>query len=467
MSPRMVTRGSVRAQMGVVEALPASDLALVFDDWVDLSVVAQGCFRNRLFTPTRTFWLFLSQVFSAGGSCQEAVDRALAWLAVERGEVASTNTAAYCQARKRLDAQFVQEVGQQLRERLGSLPAPYGLWQGRAVKVLDGSSVSLTDTPDNQAAYPQPSGQRAGCGFPVMRLACMFALSSGALVGCESGPLKVAERTLARRLWEHLDPGDVALGDRGFCSFAEFFMLRQRGVDSVARLHAQRGQGVRELTRLGRGDQLVEWIRTRKGPDWLTDQQWDAMPKTLTVRHVSFAVAIKGFRTQRITVATTLCDAKLYPKGALSDLYRRRWLAELFLRDIKTTLAMEPLRTKTPDMVAKELAMHLIAYNLLRALMLQAACEYPIQPTRLSFANALATVRMWTPFMLTLHYEQRHREGLELLLYYLATTVVPSRPGRSEPRAVKRRPKNYQRLTKPRSDFKEIKHRNRYRKALS
>ena len=184
--------------------------------------MAQGCFRNRLFTPTRTFWLFLSQVFSAGGSCQEAVDRALAWLAVERGEVASTNTAAYCQARKRLDAQFVQEVGQQLRERLGSLPAPYGLWQGRAVKVLDGSSVSLTDTPDNQAAYPQPSGQRAGCGFPVMRLACMFALSSGALVGCESGPLKVAERTLARRLWEHLDP-------RGFCT-REFFMLRQRGV---------------------------------------------------------------------------------------------------------------------------------------------------------------------------------------------------------------------------------------------
>lgn len=467
MSPRMVTRGSVRAQMGVVETLPASDLALVFDDWVDLAAVAQGCFRNRLFTPTRTFWLFLSQVLSSCGSCQETVGRALAWLAVERGEIASTSTAAYCQARKRLDARFVQEVGRQVRERLAALPAPYGLWQGRAVKVLDGSSVSLADTPENQAAYPQPSSQKAGCGFPVMRLACMFALSSGALLGCESGPLHVAERTLARRLWEHLEPGDVALGDRGFCSFAEFFMLRQRGVDSVARLNARRSAGVREVGRLGRGDHLVEWIRTGKRPDWLTDEQWEAMPKTLTVRHVSYPIAIKGFRTQRITVATTLCDAKLYPKGALSDLYLRRWLVELFLRDIKTTLAMEPLRTKTPEMVAKELAMHLIAYNLLRALMLEAACEYPIQATRLSFANALATVRMWTPFMLSLHYEQRHREGLELLLYYLATTVVPDRPGRSEPRAVKRRPKNYQLLNKPRSHFKEIKHRTKYRKGLS
>ncbi len=256
----------------------------------------------------------------------------------------------------------------------------------------------------------------------------------------------------------------MVLADRGFCGFADFHRLLGQGVDCVMRLHPKRGAGVREVERLGAGDHLVQWMKMKQSPDWISKEDWGAMPDSLTVRHVTFSVSAAGFRTKKVTVATTFLDPKKYPASAFADLYRRRWRAEICLRDLKTTMGIEILRCKTPEMIRKELDMHLIAYNLIRALMLTAANRGAVNPGELSFKQSLNTIRQWTPAMVEAKTENWHREMLELLYHYLAASVLPKRPDRNEPRAVKRRPKNYQRLTAPRKQFKECFHRNRYKK---
>lgn len=460
--------GRVRARARMLNRTPLTELPVVFSNWVELNDAAYAAFRERIFTLSRTFWLFLHQVLSDNASCSETVSKALVHLALSDGLVASANTSAYCQARKRLPQEVVDQVAASVAQRVEE-EAARELWLGRQVKVVDGSSVSMPDTPDNQAAFAQPSSQKAGCGFPVMRLVCQFSLSTGVLERCEHGPLSDHERTLWRRLWPGFEAGDVILADRGFCGFADFALLSQRGVDTVMRLHARRSTGVHEVERLGRGDWLVEWDKPPDNvrPEWLSDEQWAQLPDRLRVRQVSVSVSAAGFRSQAITIATTLLDAKRYPARDLAELYRRRWQAELFLRDLKVTLGMDPLRCKSADMVVKELGMYLVAYNLIRALMWRSAAKHDLGPTALSFKTSLGIVRQWAPAMVEAEARARHLALLDLLLHYLACTTVPLRPGRSEPRARKRRPKNYQLLNQPRRLMKPVKHRNRYEKPLS
>lgn len=464
---RPVARGSLRSHYDRVAELPACELPVIFQDWIHLSQAATDGFRDRIFTRVRTFWLFLSQVFSADGSCQEALMKARAWIALETDEIASASTSAYCQARKRLPTNTVRRAGKTIVERLGQAAQGEGLWCGRTVKVVDGSSAAMADTPENQKTFPQPDGQKPGCGFPVVRLVCLFSLATGALLACAQGALKTSERSLWRTLWKHLDKSDIVLADRGFCSFAEFAMLLGLGVDCVMRLHSRRGAGTRVVKRLGRQDELMEWQKTSVRPRWLPDEQWRAMPATLLVRHVSLTVEIEGFRTQTIIVATTLLDPKVYPARALAQLYRRRWLAELFLRNIKCALGMEMLRCKSPEMIRKEIEMHLIAYNLIRALMGEASRSQRRDLERLSFKQSLAVIRQWAPMVAGAPDEAEQTRLMRLLLHYVAYSSVPHRPDRSEPRAVKKRSKNYQLLNKPRHEFQEIPHRNKYKKSLS
>jgi hypothetical protein len=466
----MVTRGIGRfdAQARRLEKSPLCELPFMFSDFVDLSNVSFAAFRDRIFTLSRTFWLFLYQVFSSEASCSEVVRKALVHLAVEEGAVASPNNSGYCQARQRLPQELVAAIDRSVSSRLEE-ESRCELWNGRVVKVADGSSVSMPDTPENRAVYRPPASRCAAATFPVMRLMCLFSLASGALVACEHASLSVSERALWRRMWPRLGSGDVVLGDRGFCGFADFIELAAREIDCVMRLHGRRSVGVEEVKRLGRNDWLVHWrkSKTSSRPEWVSQEQWESFPDRLLVRHVTVHVAVRGFRTQVITVATTLLDPKLYPARDLGELYRRRWFAELYLRDIKVSLGMDPLRCKSPAMVVKELTMYLIAYNLVRALMFRAAREYDLDPTALSYKQSLATVRQWTPAMEEAESPKRHLALLDLLLYYLAGAAVPHRPGRSEPRAKKRRPKNYQLLNKPRHEMQTIAHRNRYRKGLT
>jgi hypothetical protein len=277
------------------------------------------------------------------------------------------------------------------------------------------------------------------------------------------GHRKVAEQTLFRRLWDLFAPGEVALTDRKFCSFAEIYFMAQNGIDVVMRNHQRRTKGIEEVRRLGKGDRLIRWIRTKVRPKWLTDEQWEQLPDTLLVRETTFLVDIAGFRTQSITIVTTLLDPVQFPTRAFIDLYRQRWMVELFFDDIKTTIGMDILRCKTPDMVEKELYMHLIAYNLVRALMLQAAREHAVSLFRLSFKGTVDTIRTWAPLMAAASAAARTRM-LAALLNTIARDTLPIRPNRVEPRAVKRRPKNYQRLTQNRHIFKECPHRSKYRK---
>jgi hypothetical protein len=406
-------------------------------------------------------------VFSEDGSCRETVRKFLAWLAVEKGKTASASTAAYCQARGRLSLNDLVRTSREtaLRIEQEADGKAWSLWCGRRVRVADGSGVSMPDTPENQKKYPQSSRQKPGCGFPVMRIVALFSLATGVMLEMATGSLRTAENKLMRSLWRLLESDDVLLTDRAFSSYAELYLLAQRGVDCVSRRN-QRRKPSTGIKRLGKNDYLVQWRKMKACPKGVSKEQWSAIPKTMVVREIEIIVEIPGFRTHKISVATTLLDPTLYPAEAIAQLYLWRWRVELFLRDIKITMGMDILRCKTPEMVQKELRMRVIAYNLIRALMLEASTTHHIPIDRLSFKGTLATVRHWAPALADSREPTRsnlHR----IMLAYIATDLVPLRPYRTEPRAKKRRPKGYQLLGRPRNQFKEIAHRNRYRKALS
>ena len=461
--------GSLATCLSRVSCYSLSELPEFFSPWIVVPQTFGRPGRQRLFCPlARTFWLFLSEVLSADRSCRQTVRKALAWLALKSGKTASPNTAAYCKARARLILKDIDAVMHQSAERIQHLYAPEHLWYGRRVKIIDGTGLSMPDTQVNREAYPPSKHTKAGCGFPLMKLVVLFCLSTGLVLEVAKGTLKRAERTLGRSLWGLLEPGDVLLADRGFTGYADFFCLTQRGVDCVMKNHQRRTKGLAVLKKISKGDHLILWYKTRMRPKWLRPKQWRAIPNTINVRQIAFHADIPGFRTKAITVVTTLLDYKVYPKEAFADLYRRRWMAELFLRDIKTTMGMDILRCKSPEMVHKEISMYLIAYNLIRALMLEAASRHGVSPFRMSFKGTIATVRQWAPIITAAQIlPSRRQQLIDILLAYLARDILPYRPNRSEPRARKRRPKNYQLLTKPRSVFKESPHRNYYTRSLS
>lgn len=446
-----------------MQRLPLEELVALAGDF--LPFPRKDASRRRIFTPWATFWIFLSQVLGPARTCREALQGARAWLQAREERDISPNTSAYCQARARLATASLGKVFRALRGNLKKTEEP--CWMNRLVRVVDGTSLSMPDTPSNQRLYPQSSRQKAGCGFPLMRLVAVFSLSNGSILGVAKGAMDVDERTLWRGLWRLFEKGSVALADRGFCGFADYCRFLERGVDAVMRLHGRRSSGVRKIARLAKRDWLVEWKKTSVCPKWMTQEEWRALPTLLQVRHIEVSVPIGGFRTQTLTIATTILDAKTYPARRFADLYRQRWMAELFLRDIKITQGMDILRCKSPALVHKELAMHTIAYNLTRALMLEAARRHGAQPLRLSFAGALATIRQWAPALAAARSRKTRATLLSAFFRSLARDVVPWRPNRHEPRARKRRPKNYQLLNRPRSLFKEIQHRNKYKKPLT
>lgn len=423
--------------------------------------------RKRLYTPENTFWLFLSQVLWTDASCQEVVARFLARLA-QWGEGASSNTAAYCKARRRLPQEALEHIFKSLDVPASALTPSEQAWCGRKVKVYDGSSVSMPDTQNNQESYPQPTTQKPGCGFPVMRLVVLFSLSAGTVLAYARDALGISERELFHRMWEDLEEDDIVLADRGFCSYADFWILRQRKVDSVMRKQGRRGKSSVEEKRLAKNDCLMRWKRSPVKPKWMEEADWHAMPETMVVREITVDIQTPGFRTKQVVIATTLLDHQQFPAEAFVQLYRRRWLAELYLRDLKTTMAMEVLRCKTPEMVDKELIMHFIAYNLLRILQLEAAQQADCCPHTIGFKACLATARQWAPQFAPLHTKPRKYAALyRVILTTIAANQLPKRPNRVEPRARKRRPKNYALLNKPRKDFKEIPHRNKHRATQS
>jgi hypothetical protein len=326
----------------------------------------------------------------------------------------------------------------------------------------------MPDTAQNQALYPQPSNQKPGCGFPMLKLVGLFSLATGAILHAVYGPLRVHDIQLLRQLWSALTQGDVLMADRGFCSFGCLAMLQQAGVDSLMRLHQRRPANFRRGKRLGKDDRLVAWTKPSRCPCMLSPEQFAALPDTLTVRQLRVKPTVKGFRTQSLVLVTTLVDAVAYPAEALAALYLQRWGVELHFRELKTLLRMDVLRCRSPQMIHKEVLLHLIAYNLVRAVMQQAARCHHVDLSRISFKGTLDTIRQFAAPFQASGLSSRQRAVLQKeLLRLIASDSVPWRPGRAEPRAKKRRPKNYQLLTKPRHAMVLTQHRCRHQASLT
>jgi hypothetical protein len=365
-----------------------------------------------------------------------------------------SRTGAYCQARARLPLAQLQATHEHLVQKLTAQngAADHGL--GRQVKVIDGTGLSMPDTAANQKAWPQPNTQKPGCGFPVVKLVACFCLASGALLSWVQGTLKDHDCRLLQRLLDGFQKGDVVLADRGFCSFANLAVLRARGVDAVLRLHHFRKLDWRSGRRLGRRDRIVRWSKGPfQGQLW-TRAQWAELPEHLEVRVVEIQVEAPGFRTQKVVLVTTLLDAQEFTATELGRLYFRRWAVELFFRDIKQTLGMDALRCQTPKMVEKEIMMHVLAYNLIRALMRDIARSHELSVSRLSFKGTVDALRQWQELFEGRQEDPRRVRHLRRMFYQtVAEDPLGVRPGRSEPRAVKRRPKNFRLLTKPRAQM--------------
>jgi len=398
--------------------------------------------RERLFPPTEVLSMFLAQAMSADRSCQRAVNESAIKRLAGGLPGCSTHTGAYCRARERLPVEMVCGLVHHTGELMSGQTPKAWHWRGRPVRMVDGTTVPMPDTPANQAAYPQPRSQKAGLGFPLCRLVGLVCLGSGAVLNAAIGQYRGKggdEQTLLRSVLDTLQAGDILLGDAYFATYFLLCDLRQRGVDAVFEQHGARRRSTdfRRGQRLGARDHLIELGKPKSKPDWMAQTDYDQAPETLKVRELHSG--------GKILVTTLLCP-KQTPKATLKGLYRDRWHIELDLRNIKTTLGMEMLSCKTPAMAEKEIWVYLLAYNLIRLLMAQAALLADIIPRQLSFKHTLQLWIVWRQNN-TRNDNDSHLAALFILI---AQQRVGNRPGRIEPRAVKRRPKPFPLLTKPR-----------------
>ena len=413
--------------------------------------------RDRLFSMASTFWIFLFQVISPAGARREAVRKAQAWWHGSKKDATDTDTGAYCQARKRLPLEELTQLFTAIAGKLTNRVLTHELWLGeRRVRMLDGSGFSMPDTPKNQARWPQPSQQKLGCGFPVMKMVGLFCLHSGAMLRYALGNKHNHEQTLTRGLLAALEKGDILLADRGFCSYAFICVLRALGVDSVMRLHQSRPRDFRQGKRLGEDDRIVTWQqpKPRKNDPWAAEHA--SLPKSAQIRIVRYRVEIPGFRVEDIYLATTLLDPEEYPREILAELYLQRWGIEQRFRDIKISMGADVLRCKSPEMIEKEVCMNAIAHNLTRCIMQESAQRHDVELSQLSYKGTLDTMRHFAD---RIHAVQgRAREKLyDEMLELIAKDPNPYRPNRTEPRVRKRRPKNFPLMTKPRHQYRSQK----------
>lgn len=399
--------------------------------------------RERLFPPTETLSMFLAQALSADRSCQRAVNEAAMKRLASGIRPCSTHTGAYCRARQRLPAALVTALVRDTGRLMSARAARPWHWRGRPVRLVDGTTVTLPDTAANQRAYPQSRTQKPGLGFPLCRVLGVMCLGSGAVLNAAVGRFRGKggdEQSLLRQVLDTLQRGDMLLGDAYFATYFLLCELAERGIDAVFEQYGARRRSTdfRCGQRLGARDHLVLLRKPERKPDWMSPSDYDGYPATLTVREL---------RVGGKTLVTTLCCAIQTTKAELRALYRSRWHVELDLRNLKTTLGMERLSCLTPAMALKELWVYLLAYNLIRLMMAQTAITVGCSPRQLSFKH---TVQLWIAW--GCHGSRGQADDTRrAVIVLVAQQRVGDRPGRIEPRAVKRRPKQYPLLLKPRA----------------
>lgn len=429
-------------QARLSEAIPAKRLAQI--------VRAEcGNYRERLYPPLTTVGLFIEQALSADGACQDAVARHLSARCARGEPPCSLNTGPYCKARQRLSASLLEKLMVTVGARLEQAAPVDWRWRGRRVKLLDGTTVSMPDTAANQAAYPQSGEQKPGLGFPVAQLVGIISLATGAVLAIASGSTKgkgSGEQALFRQLMPHLAAGDIILADRYHCTYFTLAMLKARGVDMLTRQHQLRLTLPDAIVRrLGKDDHLVRWTKP-KCPIWMDAHTYAGMPGELIVRQTEVGGRL---------LVSTLGDAKSIAPAELDRLYRQRWQIEVDFRSIKSETGMDILRGRSPSMVKKEIAVHLLAYNLIRALMARAATLAHVLPRALSFK---ATLQLWRSFsqQWRWHPSPATNSWVQNMLRAISTMTIPHRPNRVEPHAIKRRPTTDALLTMPRDQARAL-----------
>jgi hypothetical protein len=435
---------------------------LPFHDVLDVRMVASALaeegvkFNRCLYSPLVTLCVFLSQVLDPDHSCRGAVARLIVWLSTHGRAACAPETGAYCDARRRLPLGVITRLVRQTAIEVEGGADDDWLWKGRSVVLVDGTTASMPDTAENQAVYPQSSAQGIGLGFPLVRMVALISLATGVARDLAVGPYRgkeTGETALFRTLWDGLKAGEIVLGDRYFGSFFGIAGLAGRDVDVLFRMHQRRKFDFRRGERLGVEDHVVVWAKPER-PEWMDEAAYAMMPDELKVRELRITVSQRGFRVDELVLATTLLDAVRYPKEDVADLYLRRWNIELDLRSIKVVLGMDVLRCKTPEMVDKEIWMHLLAYNLIRGVMAEASSAHEKAPRELSFKGALQTMTAFQDALRGASPGARERL-LKELLKAISRHRVGDRFGRVEPRANKRRPKPQKFLMEPRSQARK------------
>jgi hypothetical protein len=443
----MASLDAVRARFTRNEGLPFADV--LTETSIRNVLHEHGVeYRDRVFNPVTTIWGFLSQVLSEDHSCRDAVSRIIAHRASQGQEVCSPNTASYCDARSRLLTGVLSTLAKQTAEELQISIKHQWKWNGRSVFIVDGSTISMPDTPNNQQEYPQPPNQKPGLGFPLARIAVLLSLATGACHDLEIASYQgkgTGEKSLFRRMYDTLKPGDVVIADALFDDYFIIWELYQRDIDIVARTQFRRvGSRISESSPVG---DILVWQRPGK-PRGMSESQYRSYPKNLVVRQVTVDARDKNNRATRFKVVTTMLNESIDGKQ-IGHLFERRWEGEVDIRSIKSTMQMEILRCKTPDMVRKEIWTHLLAYNLLRTIMAVAASENDTEPRKVSFKGAKQALTAFAPKIEAARPEDR-APLIDAMLTTIAYHRVGNRPGRWEPRAQKRRPKHAARLTQTR-----------------
>ncbi len=410
-------------------------------------------FRRRLFTPLVTLWTFIAQVLADKKTLRKAVSNTMTSMSEVRGHGGSYDPSAYCQARYRMPVEVLKDLTHRVASQLEKLVPARRLWHGHRVVLADGSSVSMPDTRESQLAFPQPSAQKRGCGFPVARIVALFSLTTGAVIDLVVGKLADAELTLWRRLWDKLAVGDVVLADRLFGQYVDIAQLLERGIHMVARIDKMRKTDFRQGKRLGRNDHIVTWHKPLARSTRLSDAEWQSLPESITLREVRFTLNVRGFKARSMVLVTTLLDSEEYSVKELAKLYRRRWEVETDFSHLKTSMQMGELRGKKPAMIIRELWAYMLAYNLIRTLMWEAGTRRRLDPLDISLSGAIDKVTALWPFA-AITPAPAMQPYYNVLLHNIGSDTVPDRPHRHEPRCLKRRHKDFDYLTKPRKAFK-------------
>lgn len=445
---------TLRERLSNSIGLPLSDI--LPEDMIQQTLEEENIkYRKRIFDPIVTLWIFIRQVLDPDKSCKNSVSFILSILCDSEEGLPSGNTGAYCKARKRLSLNFIMRLFHKTGKTIHQKASDGFLWCNRHVFLVDGSTFSMYDTPENQQEYPQAKNQHEYHGFPVARVLVIFCLATGAVIDAAISSLCMSEISLFRMLYSRLNPGDVALGDRLFGSYGDIALLSQRGIDSVFRMHHLRKTDFRKGKRLGsKGiyDHLVTWKKPRKGTLHLEPELYDRLPETMLVREIRYFIHIRGFRTEKVTLVTTLLDHHIYTYELLAELYGLRWQVEIDLRHLKTTMKMEHIHSKTPEMVRKEFYVHLLAYNLIRATLWEAGIKHSVHPLRLSYKGAIQHVLNSVPILAI----TKDRDTIYgVMLTIISRDKLLERPYRVEPRMVRSKKRQFPRLTRPRQEIRQ------------